>query len=122
MRNILSVVVVLLTACSTTQVYEGKKLDRSEVTVIRAGPDINFVKSAVMAIKKVDGKNIGIGSNTIEVLPGNHSLEITCQLMAENVVNTHMLDVNVEAGRTYNIGLKLILGSKKCEGFLIDGK
>jgi hypothetical protein len=121
MRNVLLVAAVLLAACAPIQMYEGKKLDQSELALIKAGPDINPVKSAVLLVKKVDGKRVSIGSNKIEVLPGKHALEITCQLSGESVLNTHMLDVEVAAGKTYNIGLKLILGSKKCEGVLTDG-
>jgi hypothetical protein len=117
---LLTLICLIMAGCATAQLYEGQKLDRSKVAVIKGTPEWNFITSANVVIKEVDGVEIGAGSYKVEVLPGKHVLLVKCEMLNVASFNRHTLEVDVEAGKTYFLALKVSPDSRLCEGVLLE--
>ncbi len=113
-RNVLIIVslaaVVLVTGCATMQTYEGPKLRRDEVAVIKSETLGTILDTAY--IGEIDGKDIGFMQTKAEVLPGDHTVKVivTTGLGYQQYIGNKTLYLSAEAGRTYKVHGKIRRG------------
>ena len=76
-----------------------------------------------VVIKSVDGRPVSVTAKSVRVVPGIHTLVVTCyqSLFARN---THELTVSVSAGETYTLTSqispnKISDGSEECEARIV---
>lgn len=116
MLCILVVLLVLTTSCSTMRTYPGEKLPQDRVARIdRSAMHRHFFYDLNINVAAVDGLNATSVHSEYEVLPGEHTLYVTCYLscqilvapaMASKqfvIVPGNLLTFRAEAGRRYKM-------------------
>ncbi len=113
---VLAVLLVLTTSCATMQTYPGEKLPQDRVARIdRSAIHRHFSYNILINVAAVDGVNATSTQSKYEVLPGEHTLYVTCHLKYDLVVALAMgskqfvivpgnlLTFRAEAGREYKM-------------------
>lgn len=113
---ILAVLLMLTTSCATMQTYPGERLPQDRVARIdRSAIHQHFFYSLNINVAAVDGLNATGAQTEYEVLPGEHTLYVTCYssyhiLVAPAMVSKHfvvvpgnLLTFRAEAGRRYKM-------------------
>ena len=113
---ILAVLLVLATSCATMQTYPGEKLPQDRVARIdRSTIHRHFSYNVIINIAAVDGVNATSVQTEYEVLPGEHTLYVTCHLSYHilvapamagkrfGIVPGNILTFRAEAGRRYKM-------------------
>ena len=113
---ILAVLLVFTTSCATVQTYPGEKLPQDRVARIdRSAIHRHFFYNVIINVAEVDGLEATSVQSEYEVLPGEHTLYVTCHLSYHLLVTPAMaskqfiitpgnkLTFRAEAGRRYKI-------------------
>jgi len=95
----------LFSGCATKQAYEGSKLPRESVAVIK--DSFGVIDGA--GILQVDGKKRGFFDKIVEVLPGEHTLVV--QVHSAGVARNKALTFNARAGHVYRVDGKVSRGN-----------
>lgn len=96
-------VLLLCGGCMTQQIYDGEKRSRDDVAHISG--DLRFTAGAPLSalLRQVDGRDLGVGENAVDVLPGSHRLLVDCRIRETDSTTRHSLEVEVSAGRRYKL-------------------
>ena len=117
-------VAALLAGCGTTDTIGTLDSAAANSAVIRgASRGTALFSPTPVVIKSVDGRPVSVMAKSVRVLPGIHTLVVTCyqSLFARN---THELTVSVSAGETYALTSqispnKISDGSEECEARIV---
>jgi hypothetical protein len=98
----------------TAQTYEGPRQPRSEVAHIEG--DLRFNAGAPLSVllRKVDDVTLGVGQNSVDVLPGTHSLLVDCRIRETGGLSRHSIEADFYAGRTYRLVAETGPGLREC--------
>ena len=118
------VVAALLAGCGTTDTIGTLDSAAANSAVIRgASRGTALFSPTPVVIKSVDGRPVSVTAKSVRVVPGIHTLVVTCyqSLFARN---THELTVSVSAGETYTLtsqisANKISDGSEECEARIV---
>jgi hypothetical protein len=117
-------VAALLAGCGTTDTIGPSDSSATNSAVIQgASRGTALFSPTPVVIKSVDGRPVSVTAKSVRVLPGIHTLVVTCyqSLFARN---THELTVSVSAGETYTLTSKISPnkisdGSEECEARIV---
>lgn len=100
--------------CMTVQMYDGPKRDRDEVA--RISGDLRVTAGAPLSVilRQVDGRSLNVGQSSVEVLPGSHKLLVDCKIAETDSVTRHAVEVEVYAGRRYQLTAETGPGLREC--------
>ena len=102
----------LLIACGVTPVHEGGKLPRDQVAYIAGLPGWNPLSLITVEVYSIDNKKVSRKSNTYEVKPGMHRLEVRCSHEKPEFIQRYFVfNINMKAGNRYRPKLDM---SKDC--------
>jgi hypothetical protein len=94
----------LFAGCTTKQAYEGSKLPRESVAVIKptTGP---IDQTIIVKVDGVDGKKRVIAQEIFEVLPGEHTVVVRAisGFFPVEFVRYKTLSFKARAGRVYRV-------------------
>ena len=110
--------------CGTTDTIGASDSSAANSAVIQgASRGTALFSPTPVVIKSVDGRPVSVTAKSVRVLPGIHTLVVTCyqSLFARN---THELTVSVSAGETYTLTSqispnKISDGSEECEARMV---
>lgn len=97
----------------TNKLYEGAALSKEKVAIIKNIPRMPNPTNKEVIIQSVDGRKSGVYDAAVELLPGEHQLEIYCMLRKETFfktsVNRHVatIQIVVEAGKEYKLDAQI---------------
>lgn len=105
---------LLCGGCMTVQMYDGPKRDRDEVA--RISGDLRVTAGAPLSVilRQVDGRSLNVGQSSVEVLPGSHKLLVDCKIAETDSVTRHAVEVEVYAGRRYQLTAETGPGLREC--------
>ena len=117
-------VAALLAGCGTTDTIGASDSAAANSAVIQgASRGTALFSPTPVVIKSVDGRPVSVTAKSVRVLPGIHTLVVTCyqSIFARN---THELTVSVSAGETYTLTSqispnKISDGSEECEARIV---
>ncbi len=117
-------IATLITGCGTTDTIGTSGSSASNSAVIQgASRGTALFSPTPVVIKSVDGRPVSVTAKSVRVVPGIHTLVVTCyqSLFARN---THELTVSVSAGETYTLTSqispnKISDGSEECEARIV---
>jgi hypothetical protein len=103
-----------ITGCMTAQTYEGPRQPRSEVAHIEG--DLRFNAGAPLSVllRKVDDVALNVGQNSVDVLPGTHTLLVDCRIRETGGLSRHSIEADFFAGRTYRLVAETGPGLREC--------
>ena len=102
----------LLNACGVTPVHDGEKLPRDQVAYIAGLPGWNPLSLITVQVYSIDSKKVTRKTNTFEVKPGMHRLEVRCSHDKPEFVQRYFVfNINMKAGARYRPKLDM---SKDC--------
>ena len=100
MKLLLTIAILMLSACSTMQAYTGPTRDASEVALIKGA----IAWNVEVKIEKVDGVSPGIFQDRVSVLPGKHLLHTLTMFRSRSdkmVVFRSHIRFEAKAGQEY---------------------
>ena len=97
------VVAVLLAGCVTTRLYDGPPLPASERAIVRADPAVSAGLPVQVRLRQVDGRDIPLQTNAVELAPGAHELLVDCRVAESGAVGRFALEVELAAGAEYRL-------------------
>ena len=106
---------VFVSGCETMRGYDGPSRPRSAVARIVSSMHISAGEPISIVIRRVDNTDVGVRFNSVDVLPGGHSLLIDCTVTESKLTSRHHLDVDVEAGGKYRLVANTRLGNRECD-------
>ncbi len=113
------VLAALLAGCATERAYEGPALPPGERAVVRADPVVSAGLPVQLRIRRVDGREVGLSANKVELPPGPHVLLVDCRVAETGAVRRFTLEAALEPGRRYRLAAEAT--SRNCEAVrLID--
>ncbi len=123
-RLITGLIAILLLGCGTTDTIGTSDSSVANSAVIQGASRGSALFSPTpVVIKSVDGRPVSVMAKSVRVVPGIHTLVVTCyqSLFARN---THELTVSVSAGETYALTSqispnKISDGSEECEARIV---
>lgn len=68
------------------KLYSGADLPGNSIVLIENNPRITEITDTGAVLKSVDGKEMAVNSHAVEVLPGEHVLEVYCSLWVERLL------------------------------------
>ena len=97
-------VLLILCSCGTLQMYPGASRPKNEVAMIEPGG--HFFRQ--VSIHTVDGRSLGFGSRSAEVLPGEHVVMVQLTQSAGNRIRIIQREVTfvAAAAKTYRVEAK----------------
>jgi hypothetical protein len=120
----------LLSSCASSKMqrlYSGESLPTSETARLhrfdggRRDQSSNqcFLK---IRIRELDGKTLTRSSDTLEFLPGSHSVAVDFQYLSEGVspISTSTIHFDAEAGGEYIFGCNLNTYSRQWSVWVVD--
>lgn len=113
-------VLLLCGGCMTQQIYDGEKRSRDDVAHISG--DLRFTAGAPLSalLRQVDGRDLGVGENAVDVLPGSHRLLVDCRIRETDSTTRHSLEVEVSAGRRYKLVAETGAGLRECTSVRLE--
>jgi len=123
-RLITGLIAILLLGCGTTDTIGTSDSSVANTAVIQGASRGSALFSPTpVVIKSVDGRPVSVMAKSVRVVPGIHTLVVTCyqSLFARN---THEFTVSVSAGETYTLTSqispnKISDGSEECEARIV---
>lgn len=106
------ITVICLGGCARLVGYEGVQRSQEEVAVIIGDPKINAGLPMAAVLRKVDDRVISWRVNTVEVLPGEHTVLVDCRMGSSTV--RFNLSVNAVAGYRYHTEVTASPGNQSC--------
>ena len=108
---IVTFMTLTITGCGTMRAYDGPELSDSEIAIINtcSPPTCFFWEGNAAKIWSVDGKELSLIDETVEVLPGKHNLRI-------------MIIINTPGGMASHQWQELILESKPGHIYRVHAK
>jgi hypothetical protein len=106
--------------CMTAQSYDGPKLARDEVA--RIVGDMRFTAGAPISVvlRQVDEQTLSLGQNSIDVLPGKHSVLVDCRIQETMSITRHRIEQDFFAGRTYRLSAETGPGVRECTAVHVE--
>jgi hypothetical protein len=106
--------------CMTAQTYDGPKLARDEVA--RIVGDMRFTAGAPISVvlRQVDERTLSLGQNSVDVLPGKHSVLVDCRIQATTSITRHRIEQDFFAGRTYRLIAETGPGVRECTAVHVE--
>lgn len=106
--------------CMTAQTYDGPKLARDEIA--RIVGDMRFTAGAPISVilRQVDERTLSLGQNSVDVLPGKHSVLVDCRIQETESITRHRIEQDFFAGRTYRLIAETGPGVRECTAVHIE--
>src|SRR5882757_6696638 len=105
---------LMLTACESLAVYDGRYRSKGELAQILGDPRINAGLPVTAVIRRIDEEEVGLRYRGVLVLPGEHDLLIDCTVTESHHISRHHLHVDVDAGVKYRIVANTGPGNREC--------
>jgi hypothetical protein len=105
---------LVLGACTTLQGYEGERRPTDEVARVTGDFRINAGAPVSVILLQVDGQTLGTGTNSVELLPGEHTFLVNCRIAETNALSRHSIVAEVVAGRHYRFEAETGPGLREC--------
>jgi hypothetical protein len=111
---------VICGGCMTVQMYDGPRRERGEVA--RISGDLRITAGAPLSVilRQVDGHTLNVGQTSVEVLPGTHKLLADCKIAETDSVTRHAIDVEVFAGRQYQLEAQTGPALRECTNVTLE--
>lgn len=122
MRHVLGSMLAALiaTGCATGQSYEGERLARDEVAKISGDLRVTAGAPVTVILRKVDGYELGIGENSVEVLPGKRQLLVDCRIAETSSTTRLSIEAEVYAGERYRLVAQTGPGLRECASVSLE--
>jgi CRISPR/Cas system-associated exonuclease Cas4 (RecB family) len=104
----------------TAQTYEGPPLARDEVAHISGDSRITAGAPISVVLRQIDGRTLGIGQSSVDVLPGKHSLLVDCRIQETESITRHAIEQDFFAGRRYRLVAETGPGVRECTGVYLE--
>jgi hypothetical protein len=115
MRGIALIALLALAGCYTLQAYDGPRAKADEVAIITADPRFNAGLPVVIALRKVDDREVGVAYYQLALEPGHHDVLVDCNVQESRSITRFPLSVDVEAGARYQLVAELAPGNQVCD-------
>jgi hypothetical protein len=103
-----------LAGCMTLQGYEGERRPASEVARVSGDLRLNAGAPISVILRKVDGRTLGAGDTSVEVLPGEHTFLVDCRIAETDSISRHSIAAELVAGRHYRFEADTGPGLREC--------
>jgi hypothetical protein len=122
MRRVLASMLVALiaTGCATGQSYEGERRARDEVAKISGDLRVTAGAPVTVILRKVDGYELGLGENSVEVLPGKRQLLVDCRIAETSSTTRLSIEAEVYAGERYRLVAETGPGLRGCASVSLE--
>ena len=115
-RVVAGALLLAAAGCASYRAYEGERRPASEVAVISGEAKFRAATPLALVIRAVDGQTVDVRYNSVELLPGKHSLLVDCQVAGEAATaSRHSVDVEVGGGERYRLQADMRPGNRSCE-------
>ena len=94
---------LLLAGCATERGYEGPPLPAGERAILRADPAMSAGLPVAVRLRQVDGRDIALGSSSVELASGTHQVLVDCRVQESGSVRRFALEVELVAGAEYRL-------------------
>jgi len=105
--------------CATQQMYEGPRLAKDELAVVRADPVFSAGAPVQLRLRQVDGREVSISTSKVELPPGAHKLLVDCRIAESGSVGRFTVEADLEAGGHYRLVANTT--ARKCEAVELIG-
>jgi hypothetical protein len=120
-RVVAGALLLAMAGCATFRAYDGERRPAGEVAVISGEAKLRAATPLALVIRAVDGRTVDLRYNSVELLPGKHSLLIDCQVGGEAATaSRHAVEVEVGAGERYRLRAEMRPGNRSCERVQIE--
>lgn len=113
-RRAIALLSLCAAGCATVQSYDGERRERDEVARISGDYRITAGAPVSVILRQVDGRTLGIGESSVDVLPGAHKLLVDCRIAETDSVSRHAIEVDVSADRRYRLVAEVEPGLRGC--------
>lgn len=122
MRGVLASVLaaVICAGCATGRSYEGERLGRDEVAKISGDLRVTAGAPVSVILRKVDNYELGIGENSVEVLPGKRQLLVDCRIAETSSTTRLNIEAEVYAGERYRLVAETGPGLRECASVSLE--
>ncbi len=122
MRHVLGSMLAALiaTGCATGQSYEGERLARDGVAKVSGDLRVTAGAPVTVILRKVDGYELGIGENSVEVLPGKRQLLVDCRIAETSSTTRLSIEAEVYAGERYRLVAQTGPGLRECASVSLE--
>ncbi len=122
MRGVLASILaaVICAGCATGQSYEGERLGRDEVAKISGDLRVTAGAPVSIILRKVDNYELGIGENSVEVLPGKRQLLVDCRIAETSSTTRLNIEAEVYAGERYRLVAETGPGLRECASVSLE--
>jgi len=93
----------LLAGCATERAYEGPPLAKDARAVVRADPVVSAGAPLQVRLRQVDGRDIGLTANQVELPPGKHEFLVDCRVAETGSVRRFTVSAELYAGGRYRV-------------------
>ncbi len=100
---VLLLAAALCAGCATERGYEGPPLPAGERAIVRADPAMSAGLPVAVRLRQVDGRDIALGSSSVELASGTHELLVDCRVQESGSVRRFALAVELAAGAKYRL-------------------
>ncbi len=105
--------------CATERAYDGPQLPADERVIVRADPVVSAGLPVQIRIRRVDGREIGVSANKVELPAGRHALLVDCRVAETGSLRRFTVQAELEPGRSYRLAADAT--ARNCEAVrLID--
>ena len=104
----------LCAGCMTVQGYDGERRGSDEVARIVGDLRVTAGAPISVILRQVDGRTLGVGQTSVDVLPGTHTLLVDCRIAETDSVTRHSIEADVSAGRRYRLVAETGPGLREC--------
>jgi len=104
---------LLLQGCLTLKAYDGARLPSSDLARIQGDYKMRAGAPVTLLLRQVDGLEVDVRFNGVDLLPGRHSLLVDCAIEGR-AASRHRLEVDVAADRRYVIVAETGRGNREC--------
>lgn len=113
-RSWICLVAASIGGCMTAQTYEGPRRPADEVARVSGDLRISAGAPISVILRQVDGRTLGPGETSVEVLPGEHTLLVDCRIAETKSISRHSIDAELVAGRQYRFVAETGPGLREC--------
>ena len=106
--------------CMTAQTYEGERRARDEVARINGDLRVTAGAPISVILRRVDEQVLTVSQNSVDVLPGKHTLLVDCRVQETGSVTRYSLEQDFFAGRTYRLVAETGPGLRECTAVRIE--
>lgn len=109
-----------LAGCMTQQSYEGPRRQASEVARVSGDLAVTAGAPITVILRQVDGHTVPFGSNSVDVLPGEHTFLVDCRIAETRSITRVEITADVLPGARYRLVAETGPGLRECTGVHLE--